>query len=122
MTAFKEALRRVVERVPEARLVMVMGKDAIPIERLGRADDPSRSLEAVAAEYTTALRSAVSASSDTGLGELRELTVVTQGMTAMIVSITPEYYLFAALSPKALIGRARYALHLASLELAREFA
>jgi len=38
------------------------------------------------------------------------------------VAITPEYFLFAALAPGALMGRARFALHAAGLALEREFA
>lgn len=121
MSTFTDVLGRTARRIPEARLLMVMGSDAIPIERVAPGGESARALEAVAAEYTTALRSAVTASADTGLGALQELTVATERMTALIVSITPEYYLFAALQPQALVGRARYALRLASAELAREF-
>ena len=41
-------------------------------------------------------------------------------MTALLVGITPEYFLFAALSPGA-FGRARFALRLAGLSLQHEF-
>jgi predicted regulator of Ras-like GTPase activity (Roadblock/LC7/MglB family) len=76
----------------------------------------------VAAEYTTLLRASVSAASDTGLGDLLELSVVTEKMTALLVGITSEYFLFAGLAPGALLGRARFALRIAGLELEREFA
>ena len=117
--AFGEALRLVSTRVPETQMLMIMGTDGIPIEKLVVRPDPN--LEAVAAEYTTLLRASVSASSDTGLGELRELSVVTEKMTAILVSITDEYFLFAALAPGALAGRARFALRLAGMSLKREF-
>ena len=67
-------------------------------------------MEAVAAEYTTLLRASVSAASDTGLGDLQELCRRDRAMTALLVAITPEYFLFAGLAPGALIGRARFAL------------
>ena len=54
---------------------MIMGTDGIPIERL--VVRPDANMEAVAAEYTTLLRASVSAAGDTGLGDLRELSVVT---------------------------------------------
>ena len=41
-------------------------------------------------------------------------------MAAILVAITPEYFLFAALDPGALMGRARFALRVASLSLIRE--
>jgi predicted regulator of Ras-like GTPase activity (Roadblock/LC7/MglB family) len=117
--AFGEALRIVSTRVPETQMLMIMGTDGIPIEKLVLRPDPN--LEAVAAEYTTLLRASVSASSDTGLGELRELWVVTEKLIAILVSITDEYFLFAALAPGALAGRARFALRLAGMSLKREF-
>ena len=117
--AFGEALRIVSTRVPETQMLMIMGTDGIPIEKLVVRPDPN--LEAVAAEYTTLLRASVSASSDTGLGELRELWVVTEKLIAILVSITDEYFLFAALAPGALAGRARFALRLAGMSLKREF-
>lgn len=99
---------------------MIMGIDGIAIERL--VVRPDANLDAVAAEYTTLLRASLQAARDTGLGQLQELSVVAERMTALIVGITPEYFLFAALSPGALAGRARFALRLASLALEQEFA
>ncbi|TMB54177.1 MAG: roadblock/LC7 domain-containing protein, partial [Chloroflexi bacterium] len=73
--AFRDALRTISEKVPETRVLMIMGTDGIPIEKLVVRPDPN--VEAVAAEYTTLLRASVSAAADTGLGDLRELWVVT---------------------------------------------
>ena len=42
-------------------------------------------------------------------------------MVALLVAITPEYFLFAALSPGGLLGRARFAMRLACLGLEQEF-
>lgn len=119
MTGFGEALQRVAARVPETQMLVVMATDGIPIEKLVVRPDPN--LEAVAAEYTTLLRASATTASDTGLGDLRELSVVTEKMIAVIVSITSEYFLFASLAPDALMGRARFALRLASLALEKEF-
>jgi predicted regulator of Ras-like GTPase activity (Roadblock/LC7/MglB family) len=119
MAGFREALEFVVEKVPETELVMVMGTDAIPIDRIVRRADAN--LEAVAAEYTTVLRSSLQAAADTGLGELQELCIVTERMAALLVSITPDYFVFAAIRPQALMGRARFALRVASLRLEHEF-
>jgi predicted regulator of Ras-like GTPase activity (Roadblock/LC7/MglB family) len=120
VAGFSEPLRRIAASVPETQLIMIMGTDGIPIERLVVQPDPN--LEAVAAEYTTLLRASLSAASDTGLGELQELTVVTERMTALLVGITPEYFLFAALAPGALVGRARHLMRSAGRSLEHEFA
>ncbi len=99
MPGFAEALRGIAARVPETQVVILMGTDGIPIEKLIVRPDPN--LEAVAAEYTTLLRASLTAASDTNLGELKELSIVTEKMTALLVAITPEYFLFAALLPGA---------------------
>ncbi len=117
--AFAEALRTISQKVPETRVLMIMGTDGIPIEKLVVRPDPN--VEAVAAEYTTLLRASVSAAADTGLGDLKELWVVTERLVAILVGITGEYFLFAALAPGALAGRARFALRIAGLHLRREF-
>ncbi len=117
--AFGDALQQIADRVPEAHVLMIMGTDGIPIEKLVVRQTPN--MEAVAAEYTTLLRASVSAATDTGIGELLELAVVTERMTTLLVGITGEYFLFAALAPGALIGRARFVLRMAGLDLQKEF-
>ncbi len=120
MAGFTDTLKRVISRVPEVQVIMVMGTDGIPIEKVVVRPDPN--LEAVAAEYTTLLRASVAAAADTGLGDLKELAVVTEKMTALLLAITPEYFLFAALSPGGVAGRARFEMRVASLALEKEFA
>lgn len=120
MGSFDDALQMIARRVPETQLLMIMGTDGIPIEKLVVRQDPN--MEAVAAEYTTLLRASVSAATDTGLGELLELAVVTERMTTLLIGITPEYFLFASLRPGALVGRARHVLRVAGLGLQKEFA
>jgi predicted regulator of Ras-like GTPase activity (Roadblock/LC7/MglB family) len=119
VTAFADVLQGVARRVPEAEVLMIIGTDGIPIERL--MVRPERNMEAVAAELTTLLRATASAADDTGLGTLQEFSVTTERMTTLLVAITPEYFLFASLSPGAVLGRARFALRLAGLSLTREF-
>lgn len=119
MSAFSDVLRSVAARVPETEALMIIGTDGIPIEKLLLRSDPN--LEAVAAELTTLLRATVGAADDTGLGPLQELAVTTERTTTLLVAITPEYFLFASLTPGAVMGRARFALRLAGLALVREF-
>lgn len=119
MTAFGESLRRVASRVPETQMLIIMGTDGIPVEKLVVRPDPS--LEAVAAEYTTLLRASLTAAADTNLGGLQEMAIVTDKVMAVLVAITPEYFLFAALTPGAVLGRARFALRMAGASLEREF-
>jgi len=117
--AFADVLRGLASRVPETDVAMIIGTDGIPIEKLMLRPDPN--IEAVAAEHTTLLRASLAAAGDTGLGTLLELTVVTERMTTLLVAITAEYFVFLSLAPGAVLGRARFALRLASLALRREF-
>jgi predicted regulator of Ras-like GTPase activity (Roadblock/LC7/MglB family) len=119
VAAFAEALEQVAARVPETEALMIIGTDGIPIAKKITRPDPN--LEAVAAELTTLLRASLSAASDTGLGALNELALVTENATTLLVAITPEYFLFASLAKDAVIGRARFALRLAGLALVPEF-
>ena len=119
MTGFADALKAIAARVPETHVLIVMGTDGIPIDKL--VVRPAANLDAVAAEFTSLLRSGVAVAADTGLGQLKELSVVTEKMIALLVAITPEYFLFAGLAPGALMGRARFALRVAGIALEREF-
>ena len=119
MASFGEALKGIAARVPEAEVLMVIGTDGIPVDKLTIRSVGD--IDAVAAEHTTLLRASLSSATDTGLGDLRELAVVTDRMTTLLQAITPDYYLFAALTPGAVVGRARFALRLAGLSLREEF-
>jgi predicted regulator of Ras-like GTPase activity (Roadblock/LC7/MglB family) len=117
--AFSATLERVAARVPEAEALMIIGTDGIPIEKKVLRADPN--LEAVAAELTTLLRASLSAASDTGLGTMKELALVTERNITLLVAITPEYFLLASLAKGAIVGRARHALRLAGMSLLPEF-
>jgi predicted regulator of Ras-like GTPase activity (Roadblock/LC7/MglB family) len=119
VTVFADALAAVARRVPETEVLMIIGTDGIPIEKLMVRPDPN--VEAMAAEHTTLLRASLSAAADTGLGALQELAITTERMTTLLVAITGDYFLFACLGPGAVMGRARFALRLAGLSLRREF-
>jgi predicted regulator of Ras-like GTPase activity (Roadblock/LC7/MglB family) len=120
VAGFRDVLSGIVARIPEAHVVMIMGTDGIPVEKLVVKPDPA--LDAVAAECTGLLRASVNAAADTGLGRLDELSIVTEKMVAILVAINPDYYFFVALGPGAVTGRARHALRVAGRSLEQEFA
>ena len=120
MSVFDVALERVVTRVPEIRFVTLTDTDGIEVARKSvRTDEDAQNL---ATEYTTVLRTVVGMAKDHGLGALRELQIGTERTTALLVSITAEYYLVALLEPDSITGRARFHLRMAGLELERELA
>ncbi len=86
MSAFDQNLSDLAGRIPGVRMLIIMDTDGIPVARWDARPDPL--LEAVAAEYTTLLRASLAAASDTGLGALREVTVASEKMTALMSAIT----------------------------------
>jgi predicted regulator of Ras-like GTPase activity (Roadblock/LC7/MglB family) len=119
VSTFHDALKGIAARVPEMQVAMIIGTDGIPVDKL-LLEAPAHA-EAVAAEYTSLLRDSVSASADAGLGSLRELSVVADKMSTLMIAITPDYFLFAAFRPDVLQGRARFAMRLAAIALEAEF-
>ena len=120
MSVFDAALERVVTRVPEIRFVTLTDTEGIEVARKSVRTD--HAAETLASEYTTVLRTVASMAREHNLGALRELQVGTEKTTALLVSITNEYYLVALMEPDSITGRARFHLRMAGLELEREFA
>ena len=98
MATFADALEEIAKRVPEAEVLMIIGTDGIPIDKL--TVRPNADVEAVAAEHTTLLRASVSSAADTGLGALQELAVVTDRMTTLLVAITPRVFPVRRVEPR----------------------
>jgi predicted regulator of Ras-like GTPase activity (Roadblock/LC7/MglB family) len=120
VASFREVLEVLRRRVPETQVVMVLGSDGIPIEKL--IVNRSVNQEMMAAEFARLFRASSSASNDTGVGGLAELELHAEGLDVVMRTLTPDYFLFLALSPGAIVGRARFALRLAGLALESEFA
>jgi predicted regulator of Ras-like GTPase activity (Roadblock/LC7/MglB family) len=79
-------------------------------------------MDVAAAEVTSLVRNAQRAGHDTGLGGVREMVVAFESMSILARLFTRDYFVILALSPEGNLGRARFELRKAELELAREFA
>ncbi len=117
---FSGLLQKMVGRIDGAEAAAILGLDGIIIERAG-VKGPA-DLDLIGAEYSSLLRNSMRTSSDTGLGALHELMVITDQATLIINVLTPDYCLLIALHPHANLGRARFELRKAQLMLAHEFA
>jgi len=117
---FSGLLQQMVGRIDGAEAAIIMGLDGIIVERAGRG--ARGDLDLIAAEYTTLLRNSMRTSSDTGLGDLQELIVVTDQIALMIKLLNPDYFVLIALGPGSNLGRARFELRKAQLMLEHEFA
>lgn len=119
---FKKALEVINERTEGALGSMIMGTDGIAVERVFSEEGGDTNMDVAAAEVTSLVRNAQRAGRDTGLGGLREIVVAFETMTLVARLITREYFVVLALAEDGNLGRARFELRKAELDLAREFA
>lgn len=119
---FLNTLTNVIDRIEGCSAVVILGIDGIPIERQVRDLDPALDIDLIATEFTTLVRRSMRTASDTELGEMREMILVTDLMTFLLRPITTDYFLLLALNPGGNVGRARYELRKAQLSMESEFA
>ena len=119
---FKEALTEIVERTEGATGALIMGMDGIAVEKVFLPEGSEANMDVAAAEVTSLVRSALRAGGDTGLGGLREMVVNFESVHILARMFTSEYFAVLTLKPDGNIGRGRFELRKAELQLAREFA
>jgi predicted regulator of Ras-like GTPase activity (Roadblock/LC7/MglB family) len=119
---FKEVLETIIERTEGSLGALIMGIDGIAVERLLKDAGQEANLDVAAAEFTSLVRSAQKAGKDTGLGKLRELVISLEGAVMIMRLLGREYFVVLAMSPEGNLGRARFELRKAELQIASEFA
>ena len=119
---FREKLQEIVERTEGALGAFIMGMDGIAVEKLLLPEGQEVNLDVAAAEFTSLLRSSQRTGNDIGFGNLRELVLVYHDLSLLIRLFNPEYFVMLALRPDGNLGRGRFELRKAELDLAREFA
>jgi len=119
---FKETLEAILERTEGSLGALIMGVDGIAVERSLKQEGEDSNLDVAAAEFTSLLRNAQRAGKDTGLGNLRELVISLDDAFILIRLLGKEYFIVLAISPEGNLGRGRFELRKAELQMAREFA
>jgi predicted regulator of Ras-like GTPase activity (Roadblock/LC7/MglB family) len=119
---FKEVLETVIERTDGSLGALIMGLDGISVERCLKEAGQEANLDVAAAEFTSLVRSAQRAGKDTGLGDLRELVVSLESAILLIRLLGRDYFVVLAMKPDGNLGRARFELRKAELQIAGEFA
>ena len=119
---FKQALEAILERTDGSLGALIMGVDGISVEKVLGKDGEDANLDVAAAEFTSLVRNAQRTGGDTGLGNLRELVVSLDESTIIMRLFNRDYYMVLALKPDGNLGRGRYELRKAELQLAQEFA
>ena len=120
--SFTETLSAIAGRIEGCAAVVILGIDGIAIERHVQDLDPRFDIDVVATEFTSLVSRGMRTASDTELGDLNEIVLATDKLTLLLRPITPEYFLFLALNTGGNIGRARFELRKAQLEMEVEFA
>jgi len=119
---FKETLEAILERTEGSLGALIMGIDGIAVERSLKQEGQESNLDVAAAEFTSLLRNAQRAGKDTGLGNLRELVITLDDAVILMRLLGQEYFVVLAISPQGNLGRGRFELRKAELQMAREFA
>lgn len=118
---FKEKLNTILERTEGAMGAIIMGTDGIAVEKVLLNDGIEANLDVAAAEFTSLIRNAQRTGGDTGLGNLHELVIALDSVTMLMRLFNRDYFIALALKPDGNLGRGRFELRKAELELAREF-
>ena len=119
---FKEFLETIIERTDGGIGALIMGTDGIAVEKVLGEAGKEANLDIAAAEFTSLVRSAQRAGNDLGLGSLRELVVTLDDLTVVMRLLNRDYFVVLALSADGNLGRGRFELRKAELQLAKEFA
>jgi predicted regulator of Ras-like GTPase activity (Roadblock/LC7/MglB family) len=116
------SFREVLDRVGKQEGVLgavVIGEDGIIVER--NSVDPDFDSELASVEYVGSCRDIHRAMESLEAGDVEEVTVVTEKHKLLLRTISPGYFLALFLGPDASLGRGRFALKIASYDLAPEF-
>jgi predicted regulator of Ras-like GTPase activity (Roadblock/LC7/MglB family) len=119
---FKEALKSIVEKTDGGLGALIMGADGLPVEKFFSDEGRDANLDVAAAEFTSLVRSAGRSGSDLNLGQLQELLVSLDRATLIMRAFNRDYFVVLAIKPDGNLGRARYELRKAQMQLAHEFA
>lgn len=119
---FKQTLEAIIERTEGSLGALIMGIDGIAVERSLKQEGQESNLDVAAAEFTSLLRNAQRAGRDTGLGNLRELVITLDDAVILMRLLGQEYFVVLAISPDGNLGRGRFELRKAELQMAKEFA
>jgi predicted regulator of Ras-like GTPase activity (Roadblock/LC7/MglB family) len=119
---FKAVLETILEHTEGSLGALIMGLDGIAVERSLKKEGQEANLDVAAAEFTSLVRNAQRAGKDTGLGGLRELVISLDDAVVLMRLLSSEYFVVLAISPTGNLGRARFELRKAELQIAKEFA
>ena len=118
---FKDILKQTLERTEGALGALIMGMDGIAVEKYLLDAGRDANLDVAAAEFNQLLRNAQRAGKTMGYGALNEMVVSLDNMKFVMRLLSADYFIVLAIEPDGNLGRGRFELRKAELDLAREF-
>lgn len=118
---FKDILKQTLERTAGALGALIMGMDGIAVEKYLLDAGREANLDVAAAEFNQLLRNAQRTGKTMGYGALNEMVVSLDNMKFVMRLLSAEYFIVLAIEPEGNLGRGRFELRKAELDLAREF-
>jgi len=119
---FKDLLENAVQRTEGSLGALIMGTDGIAVEKFLSEAGSDANLDIAAAEFTAVVRGAQRSGSDIGLGKLNEVVVLLDDVILIMRLLSRDYFVVLALGADGNLGRGRFELRKAELQLSKEFA
>jgi predicted regulator of Ras-like GTPase activity (Roadblock/LC7/MglB family) len=115
---FLEQLSHISDRIGGVLALSLVARDGIAVESV--SSDPDLDLEVLAAELVSQVRSITENHRELEVGEVQQMSVVTDRLTLIVSAVTRDYYLLLVLGPEGSQGRARFELRRARLALEQD--
>jgi len=118
---FKDILKNALERTEGGIGAVIMGMDGIAVEKVLLDAGIEANLDVAAAEFNAIIRTAQRTGKTMEFGALQEVVVSFDTLRFAMRQLSNDYYLVMALEADGNLGRGRFELRKAELDLAREF-
>lgn len=118
---FKDILKSALERTDGSSGAVIMGMDGIAVEKVLLDAGVEANLDVAAAEFNAIIRTAQRTGKTMDFGPLQEVVVSYANYRFAMRLLSNDYYLVMALEAEGNLGRGRFELRKAELDLAREF-
>jgi len=114
--SFVESLRRVTNNLEDSKGIALVGMDGIVVEE--HKKDPTLDLQTLGAEYSGMMREVQKTTAALQLGDVREVSVLTDKALVISRQITQEYFLVLVVKSEGNFGKGRFLMRreIASLE------
>lgn len=121
MMVFKDILKNALARTEGGIGAVIMGMDGIAVEKVLLDAGIEANLDVAAAEFNAIIRTAQRTGKTMEFGALQEVVVSFDTIRFAMRQLSSDYYLVMALEADGNLGRGRFELRKAELDLAREF-